>query len=365
MSCNLKAEDLEKPLLLTVDNFTPLSRTPWGGTEISRSYKDEVLPGRVGDAIGEAWEFSCDPQFPSRVRCSGDSLLSVVEEYRDLVLSPESKGQSCEILVKLLNAKDPLSLQVHPEDRDANLSPKECGKPESWYVLKADQGAGLYLGFAKAIKKEDLKTALLKPNPEDMKRLLQFVPVAPGDYFEIEPGVVHAIGGGVTLLEPQRILPGLSGKTYRLWDWGRKYNPQGELDMAHGVARALHIEESLGIIDSQTQVGMSYVDTLRRKPTVTVYGDKITVKTYPKNPYYQLAILEFKGISELRLSIQRGYGAITCLNGLTALKGVALAKGETAILPARCLPLSISSKASSCLALLIPASAELGFEYVG
>ena len=84
------------------------------------------------------------------------------------------------------------------------------------------RSCGLYIGFDNAISKEKLESLLR--DGDKAKATLKFVEVKAGDYFEIEPGVTHAIGPGVTLLEPQRIIKGQSGKTYRLWDWGRKYD---------------------------------------------------------------------------------------------------------------------------------------------
>ncbi len=365
MTCRITASALKEPQLLSQDNFTPLARTPWGGTVISRLYKNEILPNITGEKIGEAWEFSCDPQFPSRLMSTGDTLLSVVEAYPDLVLSPHATKKSCELLVKLLNAAEPLSLQVHPRDGDSNLTAQECGKPESWYVLACEPGAGLYLGFSEAVEKETLRHALLNPDPAMMQRLLQFVPVAPGDYFEIEPGVVHAIGGGVTLLEPQRIVQGMSGKTYRLWDWGRRYNAKGELDMVAGTARELHIEASLKIIDSTTQVGMPYVNTLRRTPKITSYPSGVVAKLFPKNPYYQLCVLDFQAGATITVSIAGGYGAVTCLSGDINIKNVPLLKGQSALLPFAASPLVIAAPARAAqVALLVPDSAVLGLHHV-
>ncbi|RYZ58792.1 MAG: hypothetical protein EOP07_05980, partial [Proteobacteria bacterium] len=201
--------ELKQVLKLTPNLFTPLSRTPWGGNEIARNYKQSWVKDPNATAIGESWEVSCDPAFPSQVIGFDKSLADLISAEPERMLSPtyfKNYGASCEILLKLVNAASPLSLQVHPTDDDPYLKANECGKPESWLVLHAEPGSGLYLGFSKAISSE--KLAKLLYADQDIKPYLQFVPVKEGDYFEIDPGVIHAIGAGVTLLEPQRIRSG-------------------------------------------------------------------------------------------------------------------------------------------------------------
>ena len=148
----------------------------------------------MGSRIGEAWEFSCDPDFPSTLPGHNISLPELVQAMPEAVLSPGQAHTGVEILVKLLNAGDELSLQVHPADDDPNLSDVECGKPESWYILHAEEKAGIYLGFSKPVARDELR-AMLLAGDDSARSVLQFVEVEPGDYFEIEPGVPHAIGG--------------------------------------------------------------------------------------------------------------------------------------------------------------------------
>ena len=116
---------------------------------------------------------------------------------------------------------------------------------------------------------------------EDLRPVLQFVPVKPGDYFEIQPGVPHAIGPGLVLLEPQRIVFGKSGKTYRFWDWGRRYDEHGRVDQAHGKARPLHVAEALRIINPMKQVGDNFVSALRRQSVLKKPLDGLSCFLYP------------------------------------------------------------------------------------
>jgi len=355
---------LRAPLLLQPNNFTPLTRTPWGGQVIGERYKRELVPAARGQHIGESWEFSCDPAFPSRfVPNQGPEgeLLALIERYPEAILSPElvrAKGVSCEILLKLLDAAEPLSLQVHPADGDRFLTPDECGKPESWLILAAAPGAGIYLGFSRTVSRDDLRLVL--NDGDKAKELLNFVPVKPGDFFSIEPGVTHAIGAGVTVLEPQRILTGKTGKTYRLWDWGRRYDKNGQLDQVHGQPRALHVEASLQLIDPQRQVGAAYVDTLRRLPRISTLAGGISVREFPANPYYKTLLCAQPVGTELRLSIEGGYGALLMLSGRVSVLGKTLMAGQPCLLPHYAMPLTFKADLSSEFAVLAPASATIG-----
>lgn len=359
---------LQQLQILHADNFTPRQRTPWAGKAIARLYKQEILPQSAGAAIGESWEFSCDPDFPSRLKTSEQTLSQLVNDHSEAVLSPGlARGAfpTCEILVKLLNADDPLSLQVHPTDADSALTAQECGKPESWYVLDVEPGCGLYLGFKQTLTPESLRELLQGP-PEALKQQLQFVPVKPGDYFEIAPGVPHAIGPGVTLLEPQRILFGKSGKTYRLWDWGRRYNKEGLVD-SKGQGRPLHIEESLRIIDLKTTWGADFVQQLRREPISYVLDRKAgRLKFFPANPYYQVIVGELAADGYVDLSLLDGYAAWVQLQGRIDTVGtngrtVSITKGESALLPYVAAPLRARAVTPAIFALVIPAQAELRF----
>jgi mannose-6-phosphate isomerase len=359
----------KNPIMLSPDLFTPLSKTPWAGCQLAKTYKKNVVKTleHPQEKIGESWEFSCDPSFASTTKEHGLALNDMVRQYPIEILSPKyanKKTPSCEILVKLINADSPLSLQVHPTDDDPNLASDECGKPESWLVLDAEPGAGLYLGFSRAVSPEDLEKALC--DGEKAKDLLQFVPVKPGDYFEIEPGVPHAIGPGVTLLEPQRIRFGFSGKTYRLWDWGRRYDDDGNLDFEAGKPRQLHIREAMRIIKPEQQVGMAFVESLQRKGYSETSGNGAFVVTYPENSYYQLRMLSFTKKASISLTAEAGYGVFVNLGKPLTLKGkgemtVAVDTGHCLLIPFDSWPLEVSGQNESKAALITPSGAGVSF----
>ncbi|MGF1469938.1 MAG: type I phosphomannose isomerase catalytic subunit [Sandaracinaceae bacterium] len=234
------------PLLLSPDNFTPPSRTPWGGTRIVRRYKAGLGLTTTG-VVGESWELSVTPEFPSRL-ADGRPLAEVLAADPPAMLGREARrGRSATaLLVKLLDTAAPLSVQIHPPHGHPGLEPSEAGKPESWYVLDAAPGAGVHLGLRRGVTPQRLRAAI--DAGEDLSALLFFVPVEPGDVFLIRAGTAHAIGPGITLVEPQHVAPGRRGVTYRFWDWNRRYDATGRPDRS-GRPRELHVEAALAVTD--------------------------------------------------------------------------------------------------------------------
>lgn len=364
---------LEGPVLLAWNHFTPLTKTPWAGEKIYEQLKKH-LPNVTEKRIGESWEFSCDPSFETPLLYPNaffKTIQNLISADPEGCLSPfytstyHNQFIGCDVLVKLLNAREPLSFQVHPEDQDINLLPNECGKPESWLVLEALEGAGLYLGFSKFISKEELAKKL--DQKEDLSPYLQFVPVKAGDYFEIAPGVIHAVGPNVILLEPQRVYPGKSGKTYRFWDWGRKYNAKGERDDVNGQERPLHLKESLKLIEPEKQTGKEFVDLLRRKASLLKTG-QTEIQIFPKNPYYQVFYIKVKEQDSFTVQIENGFGVLTIFEGELNVSGKNLQpnkmlKGQSAFLPHKGFPFLISSLCQDevVLTLVVPSVAEVFF----
>jgi len=266
------------PILPLPDNFTPPTRTPWGGKKILSHYKCglAIRDERQYPVVGESWEISADPAFPSECRFTLGTETIMVNLIQLLDLFPEQilgehvarkfEGQN-PILTKMLDAADHLSVQVHPSDEYSGLKADESGKPESWYILEAEPRCGLYFGLKPDISREELRQAIDKG--EDISRFLNFVEVSPGDFFVIDAGTIHAIGAGVTLIEPQKIAPKRSGKTYRLWDWNRKYDAQGRKDAA-GTPRSLDIDHSFAVINFDAPRGEEFLQQIQpQSETVT------------------------------------------------------------------------------------------------
>ena len=319
------------PVKLKPDNFTPPTRTPWGGERIRSFYKSglSLAPGPA--TVGESWEVSVEPSFPSRCVRTGEPLSQLIAAAPIDWLGPavaQRYGGQTPLLVKLLDSADNLSVQVHPADGDPELGPHESGKPESWIVVDAEPGAGFYLGFRNGVEREDVRRCLTQGG--HVQELLNFVEVAPGDSFMIAAGTVHAIGAGVTLVEPQFVTPGRRGITYRFWDWNRRYDADGNRSPA-GVGRPLHIERSMAVTTWDGPRGQSFVDQCRTTPVALGDGRERLVNW----PWFEVQRWSGTRTFELRPG---SMWAATCVGGTATLHSQAsklmLRRGESAAIPA-------------------------------
>ncbi len=316
-----------EPLRLRCDNFTPASRTPWGGRRIVEvikaglSLSDDKAAYPV---VGESWEFSVDPAFPSEL-ADGRALSDAL---------PEAAGTP--MLLKLLDAADRLSVQVHPADDYAGLEAGESGKPECWHVLHRELGAGVYLGLAEGATRAGLEAALAAG--DDLTPMLNFVPVSPGDCFVIGPGTVHAVGAGVTLVEPQLVHPGRTGRTYRLWDWNRRYDATGRRDPG-GRPRALHVAGSLAATRFDGLRGAAFVESCRcrREPLGATPGVAHERLTWLE----EMSVERLAGTGLLHMGALGTLGALVVTSGVivvgsagTGATRLELRSGESAALPA-------------------------------
>lgn len=324
------------PRLLQVDNFTPTSRTPWGGTRIAGSLKRDLCPFPAGLVVGESWEFSVEPDFPSRVHNSDATLAAWIAADPAAALGREADGRGgTALLVKLLDAADELSVQIHPADGDPLLRMGESGKPECWYAVDADPGAGVYLGLADGVTRTALADALR--SGADVSRMLGFVPVEVGDFLLIEAGTAHAIGRGLTLVEPQRVLPGCRGLTYRYWDWNRRYDADGRLDPS-GKPRALHIDEALAVTrwDAPRGDALLYRCRLRAgRPDLS--ADAAYVPLCGRDgglASEHLQSARLHGTGDLPLPDWNALRALTVVDGTVTVDDVTVSRGQSAAVPA-------------------------------
>lgn len=321
------------PVLLDPTNFTPPARTPWGGRRIVTRLKGNFdLPS--AEVVGESWEVSVEPSFPSRVAGRDDTLAELIAAEPEAWLGTRDAARfgQLPLLVKLLDADQPLSVQVHPAEGDPALAADESGKPEAWVVLAREPGAGLYLGFRNGVEAADVRACI--ESGGDLSALLEFVPVEPGDAFVIDAGTPHAIGPGLTLLEPQYVTPGRRGVTYRFWDWNRRYDARGRPD-ANGAPRELHLERSLAVTDWRAPRGAAFVARCRAEaepfPAGTLHGERLIAWRW-----FEVERLRGDGRAPL------GYGgrlaALTCTGGCAELRWaagqIALNCGQSAVVPA-------------------------------
>jgi mannose-6-phosphate isomerase class I len=325
-----------RPLLLRADNFTPPQRTPWGGRRIVEHLKSEERIEAMGP-IGEAWELSVEPDFPSRL--ADGPLLDEILRAEPALLGREAPLGSTALLVKLVDAADHLSLQIHPADGDPHLATDESGKPEAWYIVDAEPGAGLYLGFRQGVSREEVRERIEAGGRLDA--LMSFVPVNAGDLFLVEPGTAHAIGKGVLLLEPQRVTPGKRGVTYRYWDWNRRYDEEGRPSPT-GIPRDLHLERALELTDWEGPRGRALVDRIRYPSGTAQTRDSATVETLVSKtgPLQSecFFLRRLAGSGRVELPVEDRLRAFTVLEGSAILshgdERIEVRQGRTAAIPA-------------------------------
>lgn len=200
----------------------------WGGNKLKTEYHKEADT----DIVAETWELSCHADGPSIItngNYKDKTLAQYIEENKKSLGTNCARFKNFPILIKFIDAKEPLSLQVHPDDYYALKNENQYGKTEVWYVLDCEPGACLYYGFKEEVTKEAFKEAIEKGTLED---LLNKVEVKKGDVFFIEARTIHAIGGGITIAEIQQN----SNVTYRVYDYDRVG--------ADGKKRELHIDKA-------------------------------------------------------------------------------------------------------------------------
>ena len=208
----------------------------WGGDKLKTIFNKSTS----SNTVGESWEISGVKDFVSVV-CNGaeegKTLTEIIEKYKgDLVGEKiyQHFGKDFPLLIKFIDAKTDLSIQLHPNDELAKERHDSFGKTEMWYILQADDDARLNIGFKESISKE---TYLNHLENGKITEILHFEKVEKGDAVFINTGKVHAIGAGVLLAEIQQT----SDITYRIYDWDR-------VD-AEGNSRELHTELAMDAID--------------------------------------------------------------------------------------------------------------------
>jgi mannose-6-phosphate isomerase len=204
----------------------------WGGSRIPKLYKRSEPDG----IYAESWEISTHPDGQTPIAngpLAGKTLRDLLPEHKTALLGSNIKGDDFPLLIKLIDARDRLSVQVHPNDANAaavNGDPKT----EMWYFLEGDGTAQIYCGLKPGIGKEEF---LLAMENKTFAGILQSIPARKGEAVFVPGGRVHAIGAGCLILEIQQN----SNTTYRIYDWDR-------VD-ASGKGRELHIDKALKVID--------------------------------------------------------------------------------------------------------------------
>ncbi len=290
--------------------FEPLfMERVWGGRRLEQLYNKKLPPGA---RIGESWEIVDREEAQSVVHdgpLRGHTLHELWTDHRETIFGPGWDGEErFPLLVKMLDAQERLSLQVHPP---ASIAESLGGEPktEMWYLAQAEAGADLYAGLAAPVDRAAFEKALHEGRAAD---LIHRLPVTAGDAIAIPSGRIHAIGAGCLIVEIQQN----SDTTYRVFDWNR-----AGLD---GSPRTLHIEESLQSTD---------FNDIQPELQPRVEGSGVLVE-------YPLFRVEKWDLSDPRPALADAYGrcaVFVCLEGKVDCAGTVFSPGEFFLVPA-CLP---------------------------
>lgn len=302
---------------------------PWGGRKLAECLGKQ-LPGN--QPIGESWEIVSLPGDESVVRdgpAAGRTISELIEAWSEELLGDvELVNGRFPLLVKFLDARENLSVQVHPKP------PADDIKHEAWYVIDADPGARLYIGLRPGVGPEQMKDAANTPR---MAELLHPRLALPGDCYYLPSGTPHALGGGIVVAEIQTP----SDTTYRLYDWGRV-----GLD---GRPRTLHVEQAL------ENLRYDVPEDLIEQPLTTNHPQALTetgglrdvrTVTLASCPFFQIARLEMPPTSRQQLAPKR-MRVLMLLSPQATLhwdsERCPLNKGDVALLPAGCGPIEVTS----------------------
>ncbi len=280
----------------------------WGGSRLKAVF-DYPIPS---DQTGECWAISGHPGGDCAVEGTGKTLGQLWKEQP--ALFGNTPGSIFPLLIKIIDAKDDLSIQVHPDDAYAGIHENgSLGKTECWYVLDCDEDATIIVGH-NAASKEEMAQMVADGR---WNELLRQIPIHKGDFFQINPGCLHAIKGGTLILETQQS----SDVTYRFYDYGR---------LQDGKPRQLHIEKSLAVTSAPfipaepeqtvTKLDDAVVTHLVTCPYYSVYRAELSGKALWNwaQPFVNVSILSGEGTMDTtpvkkgdHLIITANYGEMT------------------------------------------------------
>ena len=297
----------------------------WGGTKLKTDFgKKSDL-----DIVAESWELSTHKDGQSVVADGPDAGLTLseyIDKHGEGILGSNSqKFDYFPILIKLIDAKDNLSIQVHPSDDYALKNEGEYGKTEMWYVLDANEGASLYYGFKSEITKDEFEERI---NNNTLLDVLNKVEVHKGDMFFIESGTVHAIGKGIVICEIQQN----SNTTYRVYDYDRRD--------ANGNPRELHVKKAIDVSNLAPAAQ-------NRSASETVEHEGFSVTRLAECKYFTVDKVEVDSKADLTVSTDSFKSiVVTDGNGVLTFEGesVDINKGDSIFIPAQDAEYSVSGK---------------------
>ena len=269
----------------------------WGGNKLRKYGKESDK-----DRIAESWELSFTDGGEARIE-DGRSMSEAFP--RSAWGTAAEKFHACPVLTKFIDAMDKLSVQVHPSDDYALANEGQFGKTEMWYVVEADEGAGLYMGLERECDPEEFARAVADGSVE---KLLSFKKVKRGDVYFIPSGTIHAIGAGTVIFEIQQN----STLTYRLYDYMRR-DKDGNL-------RELHVDKAMKV---------SLLEPYKESEFDANDASLIGKCEYFETRKYQL------NFTKMSLNVENNsFLSITCIGGNGTIEGEKMSLGDTFFIPA-------------------------------
>ncbi|WP_188654099.1 type I phosphomannose isomerase catalytic subunit [Yeosuana aromativorans] len=307
----------------------------WGGDKLTTIFKKESDKSN----IGESWELS-DVEGDVSVVASGElkgkNLKELITEYKGALVGEKVYnmfGNDFPILIKYIDAKTPLSIQVHPSNELAKERHNSFGKNEMWYIMQADHDAELIVGFNQDIDKE---TYLHKLEEGNVLDILNAEKISKGDTFYIPTGRVHAIGAGVMLAEIQQT----SDITYRIYDYNR-------VDAKTGKERELHTDLAVDAIDYKQYDSYKTAYELKKNESSELVH----------SPYFKTNIIQLEGIIQKDYSNLDSFVIYMCVEGTVVLncnnQAFSLQVGQTMLLPAAIDTVELNSESAKILEVFL------------
>lgn len=293
-----------------------LKETIWGGRKLIDDYGFET---KLSNAA-EAWLLSCHKDGPSFVingEFKGKTLQEVIDiKGKELLGTNNTDKIDFPILIKIIDACDKLSVQVHPADEYARAVENENGKTEAWYVLDCEDGAELIYGVNRTMEREEFAA---KIEDGSLMEVMNSVKVKPGDVIFIPAGMIHAIGAGILLAEVQQS----SNTTYRVFDYNRKDK--------FGNTRELHVKKATDVVDL-TKTNASFEPMEEKK----MFGNSSKMKL-TKCEYFSMTLLDVNGEFEDNAD-EASFVSLLVLNGSGKISAngteYELKKGSSVFIPA-------------------------------
>ena len=296
------------PLKLTGVIRSPL----WSGSRLVRDWNK-----KGAERIGESWELTVRADGVSSVvggEADGASLSELLDRYPEQIMGESAHADGFPLLIKLLDAGDDLSVQVHPDDAYASRVENDRGKTEMWYVVEADEGAEIICGLRKGTTKEMLRRAIAEGN---VLSVLDKKQVHSGECYFIPAGLPHAIGRGILIAEIQQNCD----LTYRVYDYDRRDK--------NGNLRQLHVEKALDVIRPFTE---EEICKARYASAPQTDGE-----TLADCAYFCVREIKTKGLTH-KLRLQGRMGHLLCVGGEGVIgyngQDSTVSRGEGYLLPA-------------------------------